>query len=252
MLPQTQIGDAEIKTLAAAGIIPHDTPPAILQVFALACNQHGLSPFKKEIYLVPYNTASGKQYHTIVGIDGLRRKAARTGEYAGCDEAVYNRKSDGTYKTAAEVKGIPATCTVTVYRLLGGQRCPFTKTVVFSEYYPAVSAGKGSGKAASMPFNMIAKCAEAGALRMAFADEMAGLHIEEESAAIEDRTVSAAQIRPSVAVDVEALADKIADCWDNDALRLLYNSNPAYAEYAEMFTARKDEISALRENGQVA
>lgn len=242
MLPQIQIGDAEIKTLAAAGIIPHDTPPAILQVFALACNQHGLSPFKKEIYLVAYNTQGGKQYHTIVGIDGLRRKAARTGEYAGCDEAMYNRKSDGTYQTAAEVKGIPATCTVTVYRLLGGWSCPFTKTVVFAEYYPAVSAGKSGGKAAAMPFNMIAKCAEAGALRMAFADETAGLYIDEERAAIEDTTVSAVQIRPFAAIDQAELAMKIEDCEGLEALKLLYGSNPAYQEYAEMFTKRKSEI----------
>jgi hypothetical protein len=34
--------------------------------------QLGADPFKKEIYLVRY----GDKYHTIVGIDGMRAKAA--------------------------------------------------------------------------------------------------------------------------------------------------------------------------------
>jgi len=242
-----QVTPDQIQTLAKAGVIPFDTPPAVLEVFAHACKQHNLSPFKKEIYLVKYNSSQGAQYHTIVGIDGFRMKAARTGQNAGVDDPRYNVQANGTFETASMVKvsgKLPVSCSVTVYRLIGGQRCPFTATVIFDEYYPAVATGKaGFSKAAVMPFNMIAKCAEAKALKMAFSDELAGLHIEEEAAAFEDATVSAAEIKPAVAIDPETLAAKIKACETLQDLALLYGSNPAYKEYAELFTDRKLEIN---------
>ena len=229
---------AQIKTLAEASIIPFDTPPAILQVFAAACAAHGLSPYRREIYLVKY----GNQYNTIVGIDGLRTKAARTGEFAGRDDAKFNLTSDGKYQTAFEVRDAgnipPKTCTVTVYRLIGGQRCPFTKTVLFAEYCPANFTGKWK----AMPFNMIEKCAEAAALRMAFADETAGLHIPEEQAAFEDVTITAAAANPALTIDAEVLAAKIEACDTLKDLQALYKSDERHIAYADMFTTRKGEL----------
>lgn len=238
---------SDIQTLSQAGIIPAGTPSAIVQVFAEACRQHNLSPFRKEIYLVPYRTKDGMQYTTIVGIDGLQQKASRTGRFAGIDEEQYDRQSGGAYKTAAQIKASgqkPITCTVTVYALIGGQRCPFTATAVFDEYYPAVSSGKDMySKAATMPFNMIAKCARAKALKMAFSDELSGLHIEEEMAAFEDVTVEAAKANPAASVDVEALQGAIDKCETIEALTALYATNKlAYKEYAQMFSWRKEQI----------
>lgn len=229
---------AQIRTLAEASIIPFDTPAPILQVFAAACAAHGLSPYKREIYLVKY----GNQYNTIVGIDGLRAKAARTGEFAGRDDAQFNRTSDGKYLTAYEVRekgGWPETCTVTVYRLIGGVRYPFTKTVLWAEYCPANMTGKWK----TMGYNMIEKCAEAAALRMGFADETAGLHIPEERAAYEDNTVQAAENNPALAIDREELAARIEACDTMKDLQALYKSDERYASYADMFTTRKTELS---------
>lgn len=251
----------QITTLAQAAVIPFDTPPAIVEVFATACKQHNLSPFKKEIYLVKYNSSQGAQYHNIVGIDGLRIKAARTGQHAGIDDPKYNVQANGGFDTAAMVKAsgkLPVSCTVSVYRMVSGARCPFTATVLFDEYYPAVAAAAAGGKqafskAATMPFNMIAKCAEAKALKMAFSDELTGLHIEEEAAAFEDTTISAAEIKPTIRVDVEWLTAQIKKCDSIEALNALYKSGETvnekggrsasiYAEYAELFTDRKYEM----------
>jgi phage recombination protein Bet len=245
-----QVTPEQIKILAQAGVIPFDTPPAMLEVFAHACKQHNLSPFKKEIYLVKYNSNQGAQYHNIVGIDGFRIKAARTGQQGGIDDPRYNVQANGAYETAAQVKTsgkLPVSCTITVYRLISGQRCPFTATVIFDEYYPAVAAAHGGGKqsfskAATMPFNMIAKCAEAKALKMAFSDELAGLHIEEEAAAFEDTTIAAAEIKPAVVIDVEKLKERIKGCATVADVKLLYQSNPAHKEFAELFTDRAYEI----------
>lgn len=229
----------QIKTLAEASIIPYDTPAAILRVFAAACAAHGLSPYKREIYLVKYGT----QYNTIVGIDGLRTKAARTGEFAGRDDAKFNLASSGKYQTAFEVREAgdisPKTCTVTVYRMTGGQRCPFTKTVLFAEYCPANFTGKWK----TMGFNMIEKCAEAAALRMAFADETSGLHIPEEQAAYEDNTLSAAATNPALTIDRDELAAKIEACDTAKDLHNLYKSDTRHSAYADMFTARKNELA---------
>lgn len=259
--PSGLLTPEQITTLAQAAVIPFDTPPAIVEVFATACRQHNLSPFKKEIYLVKYNSSQGAQYHNIVGIDGLRIKAARTGQHAGIDDPKYNAQANGGFDTAAMVKAsgkLPVSCTVTVYRMISSTRCPFTATVVFDEYYPAVAAAANGGKqafskAATMPFNMIAKCAEAKALKMAFSDELAGLHIEEEAAAFEDTTVAAAEIKPTVGVDAEWLKEQIKKCETVDALGALYRSGETitghgkrgasiYADFAELFTDRKYEL----------
>lgn len=225
VIPNKELSQDEINTLAQAGVIPQGTPPAILRVFAAACKEHGLSPFKKEIYLVGY----GGKYSTIVGIDGLRAKADRTGQLAGKDDAKFDIMPDGSFKTAAQLvseRKRPTTCTVTVYRAIGGMRCPFTKTVLFAEYCPA----NNSGKWGTMPFNMIEKCAEAHALRMGFASETAGLNIEEESAAIQDVTISAAKstgkiTAPAQVASVLLHEDSIMEieaCRSIDALKLLW------------------------------
>ena len=242
-----KISNNDLTTLAQAGVIPHGTPEPILKVFLVTCHQHGLSPFKKEIYLVKY----GGQYSTIVGIDGMRAKASRTGLFAGRDDAKFDVQPDGSFKTAAQLKAAnskPQTCTITVYRMIGGVRCPFTKTVVFTEYCPANAAQKWG----TMPFNMIEKCGEAAVLRMAFAEETAGLNIEEESAAIQDHTIQAAEKAPSVAVDPEALVDRLSDLWNDKDLKLLYGSNPGYAGHAHLFTARHDELVELFASGQIS
>jgi len=185
----SELSENDIQILATAGVIPANTPAAQVKLFAKTCAEHNLSPFKKEIYLVGY----GGKYATIVGIDGFRAKARRAGGHAGTDDAKFDLQADGNYFTAAQLKSAgktPITCTVTVYRVVGGTRCPFTHTAVFSEF-------AGTGKWQTMPFQMIAKVAEAFALKKAFGDELSGLHIEEEMAAFEDKTVGAISVKPA-------------------------------------------------------
>lgn len=181
----SELTDAQIDTLAKSGVIPPNTPPETVALFAETCRQHDLSPFKKELYLLKY----GNQYATIIGIDGLRAKAAKTGQIGGVSDTEYNRQSDGSFLTAAEIKQSgknPVTATVTVYRIICGHRVPFTHTAVFSEFY-----GSGSGKSQSMPCQMISKVAEAHAWKKGFSDQLAGLHIEEEAQVFRDHAAPA-------------------------------------------------------------
>jgi len=175
----TNLGDEQIKTLVQAGIIPANTPPAQIAVFAAVCREKGLSAFTKEAYLVSY----AGTYSTIVGINGLRKIAAQTGTLAGVDDAQYNVQPDGQFLTASQLKAnnkTPNTCTVTVYRIIQGQRCAFTHTAVFQEF------SSGKNKWQTMPFQMIAKVAEAFALRKGFSDVATGVTIVEEEVAIMD------------------------------------------------------------------
>lgn len=224
----------QLKTLSDAGIIPVGVPDAVIEAFNEACAAHQLNPFRREIHLGAYEDKEGKMHYAMmVGIDGLQQKAARTGRLAGVDVEKYNLRSDGTYSTAAELSEQgqpPTTCTVTVHAIVQGIKCEFTATAVFNEYYPYPK-----NKSKTMPFNMIAKCARAKALKMAFSDELSGLYIEEEAAAFQDTTINAQ-------VETEKLEEKINQTKSLEELMELFNSNPAYREHAWMFTRRKNQL----------
>ncbi|MEL7377723.1 MAG: phage recombination protein Bet [Bacteroidota bacterium] len=196
-----KITDDQLQTLARAGVIPENTPAPQVKVFAQICRSKGLDPFTKQIHLVQH----GNRYTPIVGIDGRRSLAARTGLHAGTDEAKFNLQPDGKYHTAAQLQGagkLPTTATVTVWKIVGGHRAPFTHTAVLQEF------STGKQKWATMPFQMLSKAAETHALNKAFPDEMSGLHIEAELGAIEDAQVPTAQVDPQVQI-ISGAADHV-------------------------------------------
>jgi phage recombination protein Bet len=168
-----------LKNLEQGGIIPINTPAPQAEIFAQVCKEKGLSPFSKEIYLVCYKGV----YARIIGIDGCRKIAARTKAHAGTDDVKFDIQPDGAFFTHAQIKAAnrhPVSATVTVYRIVGGLKCPFTHTAVFQEYNGNVQ------KWLTMPLNQISKCAEMGALKKAFSDELSGLNVEEEQYAFEN------------------------------------------------------------------
>jgi phage recombination protein Bet len=228
-----ELQPAHLKELEAAGIIPQATPAAQLFIFAKICTDKKLSPFSRQIHLTRYNTREGMKYSIIVGIDGYRSLAARTGLHAGTEDAKFDVMPDGSYKTAAELIAAgkkPVSATVTVYKLLSpGLRASFSHTAVLSEF-------QGQQKWQSMPFQMLAKVAEAFALRKAFPDELAGLSITEEEHAYTDTQ----QDQP----DAEIL-QLIAGCQTVDELGALYKRTKNAVKFIEQFTARKNELSQI-------
>jgi phage recombination protein Bet len=247
LVPQVEAGalsQKDINDLAKAGIIPDRTPIEQVIIFARVCREHGLSPFTKEIYLVNY----GGKYTAQTGIDGFRRRANETGQNLGCDDPKFDLKGDGTFKTAFDLKSEnkkPQTCTVSVHRLVSGQKATFTHTAVFSEF------SSGKNKWETMPFQMIAKVAEAFALRKGFSDKLKGLSIPEEQAAFED-----AQVIPTASgetLNKEMFLDEIkvqvAQYKNVNDLLKFYKQNPQWQgddEVTAIFTAQKEAI----ENGK--
>jgi phage recombination protein Bet len=147
---------ALIKSTIATGATDNE-----LMLFLQVCKNHKLDPFTKQIHFVK---RAGKG--TIqVSIDGFRTIAERTGTYAGNDDPVFDNEEK------------PQKATVTVWKMVGAVRCPFTATARWLQYFP----GEGQGFMwKKMPHLMLGKCAEALALRKAFPEALSGLYSDDE------------------------------------------------------------------------
>lgn len=141
-------------------------------LFLHACKRTGLDPFMRQIHAVFRNDKNrGRVMNIQTGIDGYRLIADRTDRYAGNDDPVFAGEAK-----AGQVK-VPDRATVTVYKIVGGIRCPFTATARWAEYYPGDAMGFMWRK---MPHVMLGKVSEALALRKAFPAELSGLYTREE------------------------------------------------------------------------
>jgi phage recombination protein Bet len=129
------------------------------------CAAKGVHPLDRTIYF----TKRSGQYVPITSIDYMRMRAESSESYAGSDDAVF--KGETRYAD----KKVPASATVTVWKFVKGQRCPFTATAIFSEY---VNSTNPLWK--TKPHVMLSKCAEALALRKAFPGQVQGLYVSEE------------------------------------------------------------------------
>ena len=148
-----------IRNTVAQGATEND-----LKLFFYDCQRRGVHPLDK---LIHFTKRNGK-YTPITSIDFMRGRAAETGEYAGNDDAAFGETFEEKF---------PHSATVTVYRIVQGQRCPFTATARWAEYVPNDNQAFMWKK---MPYTMLGKCAEALALRKAFPQQLSGLYSSEE------------------------------------------------------------------------
>jgi len=151
------------------------------KVFLYTCKRTGLDPFVKQIYAIKrYDAESGSYVMGIqVGIDGMRLIASRTDQLAGVDAPVFDVDPNETWH--------PFTATVTVYRMKDGERMPYSHTVRWTEYVQKKKDGTPTRMWSKdgMPFNQLGKCAEAGALRKGFPNDLSGLTTADESPIID-------------------------------------------------------------------
>ena len=148
-----------IKSTVALGATDNE-----LKLFLYTAKRTGLDPLTKQIHFVKRQGRVAIQ----TGIDGYRAIAERSKTLAGIDDAVYEVESE---------TGKPKKASVTVYRLVDGQRVGFTASARWSEYAPQ---GNQAFMWNKMPFLMLGKCAEALALRKAFPNDLTGIYTDEE------------------------------------------------------------------------
>jgi phage recombination protein Bet len=209
-----------------------------LAVFFHHCQRTGLDPFAKQIYMVGRwdNRAGAMKYVIQTGIDGYRLIAERTGTYAGSDE------------TWQEQGGRLVSATVTVRKVVAGQVCGFTATARLEEYVQTGKDGKPMGLWAKMPHRMLAKCAEALALRKAFPQDLSGIYTAEEmsqadSSEPQPQRVEAVRDADPL-VSVENIDRFKAVCAQNglDWIRVAANAN------VDMGNLRESQMPALRDS----
>jgi phage recombination protein Bet len=122
-----------------------------LKLFAMVAARSGLDPFAKQVYAVKRKGRVTFQ----TGIDGYRSIAARTGMYDGQDEPEFGPWIEKPF-------GHPEFCVVRVHRK--GVEHPISATAYWDEYKPQDNDFMWQ----RMPRVMLAKVAEALALRKAF------------------------------------------------------------------------------------
>lgn len=149
------------------------------KLFVNQAKRTGLDPFTRQIYA----TKTGGKMTVQATIDGLRLIAQRSGEYQGQTRPIWFDDDGNEYRVWPKKKGYPYACEVGIYK--SGFKEPLYAMAIFDEYVAKhkdfktkeIKIGYMWQK---MPALMIAKVAEALAIRKAFPNDTSGIYSSEE------------------------------------------------------------------------
>lgn len=154
-----------------------------LKLFIKQCDRTQLDPFARQIYSIrrkqwDANSHSYTEAQVIqVSIDGFRLIADRTGKYAGQVGPWWCDKS-GEWREVWLEDEPPAAAKVGVLRHDFHQ--PIYSIAPYKSYVQVNGKGEPVSRWKTDPAGMLAKCAEALALRRAFPQDLSGLYTTEE------------------------------------------------------------------------
>ena len=179
-----------------------DCSPDEFNVFMSVAAQLGLDPLRKQIYAFVFskNDPEKRRMSLVVGIDGFRAIAARSGEYRPDDRAPRITYDERSIKEETNPLGI-ISAEVTIYKRVAGDWWPITAVAHWDEQAPLIEDGtweknangksffKGNGHYKLDPKKdawrrmgrlMLAKCAEANAIRRGWPEDLSAVYSDEE------------------------------------------------------------------------
>ena len=185
-----------IKSTVAKGATDDE-----LALFLHQANKAGLDPLARQIHFVKRKNSGTIQ----VGIDGLRAIADRTKCYAPGEESFEYNKDSTLY---------PVKATVSIKKFAQNTWHELSCTARWVEY--AAYYGNNLGNMWNkFPETMLAKCAEAKALRKAFPAQLSGLYTHEEMHQADSDPTSPQERKKNAAqsnvVDSKAIPEKTSD-----------------------------------------
>lgn len=163
-----------------------------LKLFLYRAEKLGLDPLKPgQIYFIKYGASPGQ---VVIGIEGFRSIAARTGKLSGIQRGVTLDEKGKLLSAWCEVRRSDWTY-------------PAREEVPFSEF----TTGKNLW--ATKPQTMIKKVAEASALRMAFPDDLGGVYelSELDKEPKDSYTITPGELDPGNGVTVDTSESYVTD-----------------------------------------
>jgi phage recombination protein Bet len=156
-----------------------------VRLFAKQCERTGLDPFAGQIY-AQFRTTDGQEGMTVQAtIDGFRVVAERSGAYAGQTGPFWYDKARGWIDVWLS-GGSPVAAKVVVRKVIAGHLAETSAVAHFDEYAQRKSGGALTRSWATMPALMLAKCAEALALRKAFPNVLSGIYTADEMGRVDE------------------------------------------------------------------
>jgi phage recombination protein Bet len=217
-----------------------------LELFFYRCKELGLNPLMPgQVYFLKFGTAPGT---IVVGIDGFRARAQRSGKLSGIKRGVIRNE-----------QGVCTGGWADVYRKDWDH--PAHIEVSLAEYNdPRRQTWK------QMPESMIQKVAEVAAIRMAFPEELGGIYSQEEmdqadrgktvknvESEIGDTTPSLAQIRRlfTIAAEAGVTQERLKEILLSDYGKSS-TKDLTMKEYNELCIGLASEVQEKIENSQVS